>query len=60
MDLAARYESYGVGIEKRFLAPSEARALENRPPFTPEQEAEFGRLFGSKTQPPVAAKEATA
>ncbi len=60
MDLASRYASYGIGIDKRFLAPSEARALENRPPFTPEQEDEFARLFGGKSQPPVAAKEATA
>ena len=33
-------------INSRTLAPSEARALENLPPLTPAQEAEFVRLFG--------------
>lgn len=48
MDPAGRYEMHGVGIDKRFLAPSEVRELENRPPFTPEQLAEFDRLFPTR------------
>jgi HK97 family phage portal protein len=48
MDLKSRYDSYAVGIANRFIAPSETRELEDRPPFTPEQEAEFARLFPSK------------
>lgn len=48
MDLKSRYDSYAVGIEKRFMAPSEARELENRPPFTSEQVAEFSTLFPTK------------
>lgn len=48
MDLKSRYEAHGTAIDKRFLAPSEVRELENRPPFTEEQEAEFARLFPSK------------
>lgn len=41
MDIAARYASYKVGVDGRWLAPSEIRELENKPPFTPEQLAEF-------------------
>lgn len=49
MDLAGRYEAYGQGIESRFLAPSEARELEDLPPFTPDQLAEFALLFPNRT-----------
>lgn len=53
MDLRGRYEGHQIGINSRFLAPSEARAHEDLPPFTPEQEAEFERLFASRApQPP--------
>lgn len=41
MDLRARYESYEIGIRARFLAPSEARALEDLPPLDETQAAEF-------------------
>lgn len=44
MDLKSRYEAHRVAIASRFMAPSEVRELENRQPFTPEQEAEFERL----------------
>lgn len=53
MDLASRYASYKVGIDGRFLAPSEARDYENLPPLTPEQEAEIARLMPSKQQTPT-------
>jgi HK97 family phage portal protein len=33
-------------IASRVLAPSEARAMDDRPPFTEKQLAEFDRLFG--------------
>lgn len=38
-------------IDGRMIAPSEARALYDRMPFTEEQLAEFDRLFGKGTQP---------
>ena len=53
MDLAGRYEAYGVGIDKRFIAPSEARFLEDLPPFTPDQLAEFALLFPNKAAAPT-------
>lgn len=53
MDLAGRYEAYGVGIDKRFIAPSEARSHEDLPPFTPDQLAEFALLFPAKATAPT-------
>jgi HK97 family phage portal protein len=38
-------------IDGRMIAPSEARALYDRMPFTEEQLAEFDRLFGKGTTP---------
>lgn len=38
-------------IDGRMIAPSEARALYDRMPFTEDQLAEFDRLFGKGTQP---------
>lgn len=54
MDPQTRAQVIGTQIDKRVLAPSEARALDNRPPFTPEQIAEFGVLFPGKPGTPVA------
>ncbi|MEV6614257.1 phage portal protein [Streptomyces sp. NPDC051051] len=51
MDPEARARTIGSQITSRILAPSEARALENRPPFTDDQLAEFDRLFGSRSVP---------
>jgi HK97 family phage portal protein len=51
MDPEARARTFGAQINSRTLAPSEARALENRPPFTDDQLAEFDRLFGSRSVP---------
>lgn len=56
MDPKARAEMWAKQIEWRQLAPSEARALEERPPFTEAQLAEFDRLFGA----PRAKQPATA
>jgi HK97 family phage portal protein len=55
MDPATREEMLGNMVSKyKTLAPSEARALSNRPPFTPEQVAEFGALFGNPSKTPTA------
>jgi HK97 family phage portal protein len=51
MDPEARARTIGAQITSRTLAPSEARGLENRPPFTEDQLAEFDRLFGSRSVP---------
>ena len=48
MDPAAREQMLVAQVAGRTLAPSEARALDNRPPFTPEQLAEFDALFGAR------------
>lgn len=48
MDPLSREQLLKLQIDGRTLAPSEARALNNRPPFTPEQLAEFAVLFPAK------------
>ena len=53
MDPAARTEMLAKQIESRQVAPSEARALDNRMPFTEEQLAEFDRLFGKGSTTPT-------
>lgn len=50
LDPQSRESMLAQMITNRQLAPSEARALDNRPPFTEDQLAEFDRLFG-KSQP---------
>lgn len=47
MDPETRGKVLNEAIRWRRLAPSEARALDNRPPFTPEQIEEFTALFGA-------------
>jgi HK97 family phage portal protein len=60
MDPEARARTIAARINSRTLAPSEARALEDLPPFTPEQLAEFETLFGTpRTQPTTATSGAT-
>lgn len=51
MDPETRARTIGARITNRTLAPSEARALDNLPPFTEDQLAEFDRLFGSRSVP---------
>lgn len=41
MDLKTRYEAHSIGINNRFIAPSEVRTIEDMAPFTPEQIEEF-------------------
>ncbi|GII89635.1 portal protein [Sphaerisporangium siamense] len=54
MDPQTRAAVLRTQIESRTLAPSEARELENRPPFTEAQLAEFDRLFGQPNKQPAA------
>ena len=50
MDAKARSELLGQQIKDRMTAPSEARQLMDREPFTEEQYAEFARLFPTRTR----------
>jgi len=62
MDPEARARTLATQIDSRTLTPSEARALEDRPPYTEDQYAEFDRLFGARattTPTPTAATGAT-
>jgi len=53
MDDETRAKVIKTKVDARVLAPSEARELDNLPPFTPEQIAEFTTLFGpTKAAPP--------
>lgn len=53
MDDLTRAQVNQLKIASRTLAPSEVREQDNNPPFTPEQLAEFDRLFGPvKAAPP--------
>ncbi len=51
MDPATRAGMLKTQIDARVLAPSEARELDNRPPFTPSQLKEFDRFWPPKTPP---------
>ena len=51
MDAQTRAAMLKTQIDSRVLAPSEARELEDRPPFTEGQLAEFDRLFGQAKAP---------
>ncbi|MFD6587270.1 phage portal protein [Streptomyces anulatus] len=51
MDPLARAQMWAGQITSRQLAPSEARELADRMPFTESQLAEFDRLFGKGTSP---------
>ena len=52
MDPMQRAEMLNAKVAARTLAPSEARALDNLEPFTPDQLAEFATLFPSKAPTP--------
>lgn len=53
MDPETRATVLAGQIVSRQIAPSEARALDNRMPFTEDQYAEFDRLFGKGTNAPA-------
>lgn len=40
-DTLTRYQGYEYGVKNRFLAPSEIRTIERKPPLTEAQRAEF-------------------
>lgn len=54
MDPETRAKVLGQQVKDRLLAPSEARAIDNRLPFTEEQLAEFDRFWPTRTQPTTA------
>lgn len=56
MDPKSRADLFAVMVESRQLAPSEARAMEDRAPFTDAQLGEFDRLFGAPRTNPTPAK----
>lgn len=47
MDPKSRAEMFKIQVDSRTLAPSEARELDNRLPFTQSQIDEFEKLFGA-------------
>lgn len=47
MDPETRAKVMVEKIKARLMTPTEGRELDNLPPLTPEQEAEFVRLFGA-------------
>lgn len=52
MDPATRATTLQVQLDSRQITPSEARALEDRPPLTADDLAEFAAVYGSpRTQP---------
>jgi HK97 family phage portal protein len=60
MDPQTRAATNAALIASRQRAPSEVREKDDLPPFTPEQLAEFDRLFGApKTTPATATAGAT-
>ncbi|MFD8882380.1 phage portal protein [Streptomyces erythrochromogenes] len=59
MDPQARATMLAAQITSRQLAPSEARELEDRAPFTESQLSEFDRLFGTKNPAPAPGATAT-
>lgn len=56
MDPKTRYEMLAIGVDKRAVTPNEWRALDDREPLTPDQEAEFARLFPTRSADPSQAK----
>lgn len=52
MDPASRGDLLDKSIASKRLTVTEARALENRPPLSPEQEAELARLFPTRSATP--------
>lgn len=63
MDPATRSSKLIAEVAGRILAPSEAREIENRQPFTDDQLAEFDRLWPTRapqTAPPAQASSSAA
>lgn len=51
MDPESRARTLKLQLDSRTLTPDEARELDNRPPLTEDDYAQFDRLFGARTQP---------
>lgn len=49
MDDKTRAELHGVNIQNRVYTPDTARAIEDMPPLTDADYAQFDRLFGART-----------
>lgn len=60
MDPLQAAQVLGLKVDKRVTTPTEWRALDDRPPLTPEQEAEFARLFNAKAEQPAQITKETA
>lgn len=54
MDIKSRIEGHKLAIDSRIYPPSRALDMENMAPLTPEEEAEFARLFPAKSLQPIA------
>lgn len=56
MDDKSRAELFGVHIQNRVMTPDQVRDIEDMPPLTDADYAQFDRLFGARTpnQPQVA------
>jgi hypothetical protein len=60
MDPETRAKVLALRLQTRQIAPSEGRAYENLPPFTPAQIAEIEQIYGApRTTPAPAAPPAT-
>lgn len=57
MDPLARDQLLTQQVTGRRRTVTEARALDNLPPLTPEQEDEFARLFGKRSEPTKASDD---
>lgn len=53
MDTRSRLEGHKVAIDSRIYPPSRALDMENMAPLTPDEEAEFARLFPAKSLQPT-------
>ena len=53
MDPKTAIETLAIGVTTRSTTPNEIRELQNKPPLTPAQEAEFARLFPQKVTAPT-------
>lgn len=51
MDPKTRADMFKVQIDSRTLAPSEVREIEDRPPFAPDELAEFDRFWPARQAP---------
>lgn len=58
LDPQTQAQILALKVDKRVVTPDEWRELDDRPPLTPEQEAQFARLFLTKSaQPEQVTKE---